>query len=57
MMTSNVFGSITARNLGYAKVAVHQAIAQGHASCRIAVYLRPTPESDAVSGREYFSDD
>lgn len=54
MMTSNVFGSIAADNLGYAKVAIEQAIARGDAGCRVVVYLTPTPEADAVQGREYF---
>lgn len=54
MMTSNVFGSIAADNLGYAKVAIEQAIAGGDAGCRVVVYLRPTPEADAARGREYF---
>jgi predicted ArsR family transcriptional regulator len=57
MMTSNVFGSITARNLGYAKVVVDEAIAMGHSGCRVVVYLRPTATSDALPGREYFSDE
>lgn len=54
MMTSNVFGSITADNLGYAKVVIEQAIARGDAGCRVVVYLEPTPEADAAPGREYF---
>lgn len=54
MMTSNVFGSIAADNRGYAKVAIEQAIARGDAGCRVVVYLTPTPEADAVQGREYF---
>ena len=54
MMTSNVFGSITADNLGYAKVAIEQAIAQGDPGCRVVVYLKPTPEAEAAQGREYF---
>ena len=53
MMTSNVFGSIAAENLGYAKVELQQAIARGDAVCRVVVYLKPTPESDAAEGREY----
>jgi predicted ArsR family transcriptional regulator len=57
MMTSNVFGSITAQNLGYAKVVVEEAIAQGHPGCRVAVYLKPTATSDCLAGREYFSDE
>lgn len=54
MMTSNVFGSITADNLGYAKVALDQTIARGDAECRVTVYLQPTPEATASQGREYF---
>lgn len=54
MMTSNVFGSIAADNLGYAKVTIEQAIARGDAGCRVIVYLKPTPEADAAQGREYF---
>jgi predicted ArsR family transcriptional regulator len=54
MMTSNVFGVITAENLGYAKVSIEQAIARGDAGCRIVVYLKPTVRADAADGREYF---
>jgi predicted ArsR family transcriptional regulator len=53
MMTSNVFGVIASENLGYAKVALEQTIAQGHPGCRVVVYLRPTAEAQATSGREY----
>jgi predicted ArsR family transcriptional regulator len=53
MMTSNVFGSIAAQNLGYARVQVAEAFATGHGRCRVIVDLRPTgdPEPEA---REYF---
>jgi predicted ArsR family transcriptional regulator len=54
MMTSNVFGAIAAENLGYAKVELQETIAEGHNGCRVVVYLKPTEESDAVDGREYF---
>jgi len=54
MMTSNVFGSIAAENLGYAKVSIEQAIANGDPGCRVVVYLKPTAEADAATGREYF---
>lgn len=54
MMTSNVFGTIAAENLGYGKVAIEQAIADGHPECKIVVYLKSTPESDLAEGREYF---
>jgi predicted ArsR family transcriptional regulator len=53
MMTSNVFGHIAAENLGYAKVELQQTIAEGHPGCRVAVYLKPTEESEAAEGREY----
>lgn len=54
MMTSNVFGSIAAENLGYAKVELQETIAEGHPGCRVVVYLRSTPESEQATGREYF---
>lgn len=54
MMTSNVFGVITADNLGYAKVALERTIARGDEGCRVVVYLRPTAESEAANGREYY---
>lgn len=55
MMTSNVFGHIAAENRGYAKVAVEESIAQGHAGCRIVVWLQRTPRAEAAEGREYFA--
>lgn len=55
MMTSNVFGTIAAENLGYAKVSLEQTIAQGAAGCRVVVYLKPQPAADQAEGREYFS--
>ncbi len=54
MMTSNVFGAIAAENLGYAKVQLAETIAQGDPGCRVVVYLKSTPESEASPGREYF---
>jgi predicted ArsR family transcriptional regulator len=54
MMTSNVFGSIAADNLGYAKVVIEQAIALGDPGCRVVVYLKPTTQAEAANGREYF---
>ncbi|ANJ67320.1 transcriptional regulator [Halothiobacillus diazotrophicus] len=57
MMTSNVFGTIAAENLGYAKVELQKTIANGDGCCRVAVHLRPTTEALACTGREYFGDD
>jgi len=54
MMTSNVFGSIAAENLGYAKVELQETIAAGHPECRVVVHLQPTPEAEAAEGREYY---
>jgi hypothetical protein len=56
MMTSNVFGSIAAQNLGYAKVSLERTIAEGQPECLVVLYLRPSPESEAAEGREYFQD-
>ena len=53
MMTSNVFGHIASENLGYAKVALEETIAQGAPGCRVVVYLQPTAEAQAAEGREY----
>ena len=54
MMTSNVFGSITADNLGYAKVELKETIAEGRPECRVVVYLTADGEAETVEGREYF---
>ena len=54
MMTSNVFGSIAAENLGYAKVHLKETIAEGRPECRVIVYLKMGGETDAAEGREYF---
>ena len=54
MMTSNVFGTITAENLGYAKVSLEETIASGAQCCRVVVYLSDNEESAAKEGNEYF---
>lgn len=53
MMTSNVFGSIAAENLGYSKVELNETIAEGSNRCVVTVYLKPTDESEKAFGREY----
>jgi predicted ArsR family transcriptional regulator len=53
MMTSNVFGSIAADNLGYAKVVLEETIALGASGCRVTVYLKPTTQAQAAAGSEY----
>ncbi len=54
MMTSNVFGTIAARNLGYASVELQETIARGDAGCRVVVHL--VPGAGLTSGREYFAE-
>ena len=54
MMTSNVFGTITAENLGYAKVTLEKTIARGDNGCRVAVYLNSADTHNQDDGREYF---
>jgi predicted ArsR family transcriptional regulator len=56
MMTSNVFGYITAQNLGYAGVELKRTIAQGHSGCEVVVHLKPQ-ESPPADLREYFARD
>jgi predicted ArsR family transcriptional regulator len=54
MMTSNVFGTIAANNLGYAKVELQETIAEGASGCRVVIYLKSTAETEDAEGREYF---
>jgi predicted ArsR family transcriptional regulator len=54
MMTSNVFGSITANHLGYAKIELQETIARGDPGCRVVIHLQPTQAALAARGREYF---
>ncbi len=53
MMTSNVFGTIAAQNLGYGKVVLEQTIANGDPGCRVVLYLKRTPAAEEAEGREY----
>lgn len=54
MMTSNVFGHITAENLGYAKVELRETIAEGAPGCHVVIYLTMPDENHSIPGREYF---
>ncbi len=54
MMTSNVFGSIAADNIGYAKVELQETIARGDSGCRVVIYLEYSEEAEEAVGREYF---
>jgi uncharacterized protein len=55
MLTSNIFGRMTANSVGYAAVDLEQTIARGDPRCRVVVHLKRTePGQDT---REYFRDD
>lgn len=55
MMTSNVFGRITAENLGYASIEVEESFAQGHDRCLVRIGLDPQATTNRqTGGREYF---
>lgn len=48
-VTSNLLGKLTSKNLGYAKVNIKKAIAQGSENCLVEVYLKEGKEE----GKEY----
>lgn len=55
MVTSNIFGRLSANAVGYAAVDLEETIAKGAAQCRVVLHLKrtePGPET-----REYFRDD
>lgn len=54
MMTSNVFGSITADRLGYARVELQETIAEGATGCHVVVHLQPSAVAASEREREYF---
>ncbi len=54
MMTSNVFGSITADNLGYARVELRETIASGGRGCHVIVHLSPLDGGETDDTHEYF---
>lgn len=54
MMTSNVFGVISADHLGYSRVELDETIARGASGCRVVVHLSPKQDGTSALGREYF---
>jgi len=55
MMTSNVFGTIAAENLGYARITLAETIASGHSGCHVIIHLSEDSEAAGGDDREYFS--
>ncbi|MDP2410307.1 MAG: methanogen output domain 1-containing protein [Pseudolabrys sp.] len=56
MMTSNVFGHISAQNLGFAAVELKSTIARGDPGCLVVVHLKPQPLTSSAT-REYYKRD
>ncbi len=54
MMTSNVFGTISAENLGYAKVCLHNTIAGGDKECKVTIHINHNTTAAQDEGREYY---
>ena len=54
MMTSSVFGHISAANTGFAKVVLSSTIAKGHDMCEVTVYFSRSNEAEQSEGREYY---
>ena len=52
-MTSNVFGRITANQLGYARVDLIDTIAKGDDGCHIIIHLVPVEGEENVSQEFY----
>lgn len=57
MMTSNVFGQITAQHFSYATVDIQKAIARGDAGCEVVVSLTPPQDKQVTGYREYYGTD
>lgn len=53
-MTANVFGHITAENLGYARVRIDKAIARGDPGCRVVIALSKNDETSGHGESEFF---
>lgn len=53
-MTANVFGSVAAENLGYARVRIDEAIARGDTCCKVTIDLVRNEEASAGQGTEFF---
>lgn len=51
-VTANFIGTISADNLGYARVNVDQSMAQGHDHCQITIFWHP---NDEMQGQEFFA--
>lgn len=55
MLTSNIFGRLTANAVGYAAVDLEETIASGAAECRVVLHLKRIEPGPGT--REYYRDD
>ena len=46
-------GNLVSIDQALTAVGARVTIARGDKECRVVVYLKPTPESEAAEGREY----
>lgn len=53
-MTANVFGVVTAENLGYARVEILESIARGDQGCRVVISLAKGKIEPKPSETEFF---
>jgi len=53
-MTSNVFGRITANQLGYARIELEETIAKGHDGCHIVIHLKPDGDTTPEDQHEFY---
>jgi len=52
-MTTSVFGTITAENLGYARVQIEESIAAGFPGCKVRISLIPSAPGAPAEGAEF----
>jgi hypothetical protein len=53
MMTTNVFGRISADSNDYARVEIDKSIARGNSECRVIIHLVPDEDQNDV-GKEFY---
>lgn len=53
-MTANVFGSVAAENLGYARVRIDEAIARGDPGCRVVIDLAKSDDPPSSQETEFY---
>jgi predicted ArsR family transcriptional regulator len=52
-MTTSVFGTISAENLGYARVQIEESIAGGFPGCKVRISLLPPAPGTTATGVEF----